>query len=73
MTAQHRSHEEQTPISPSEDAVGSWSADEARSYLEFSLGQELETFAQLYGHEELVQQLASEGRRLGFRVQPEGM
>lgn len=73
MTSVHRSHEEQTPISPSEDAVGAWDAASARDYLEYSLSQELETFAQLYGADALVQQLASEGRRLGFRVQPEGM
>ena len=73
MTSVHRSHEEQPPISPSEDAVGAWDAASARGYYEYCLADELWRFAQLYGHEELVQQLANEGRRLGFRVKPEGM
>lgn len=73
MSITHSSHEEQQPTAPSEDAVGGWDADEARGYLEYSLSHELETFAQLYGADALVSQLASEGQRLGFRVQPEGM
>lgn len=73
MPSLHGSHEEHTPISPSEDAVGAWDAASARDYLEYSLSQELETFAQLYGADALVQQLANEGQRLGFQVWPEGV
>lgn len=73
MSSVHGPHEGQQPVAPSQDAVGGWDADQARGYLEYSLAHELETFAQLYGADALVQALDSEGQRLGFRVQPEGM
>jgi len=37
------------PGQESPDAVGGWSADDSREYLEHSLREELKTFLDLYG------------------------
>jgi hypothetical protein len=37
------------PGQESPDAVGGWSADDSREYLEHSLREELQTFLDLYG------------------------
>ncbi|MEO0943225.1 MAG: hypothetical protein AAFY06_00085 [Pseudomonadota bacterium] len=55
---------------PHGDVMATYTADQARGYIEYCLGQECETFADFYGRDALIEQLAHEGERLGFTVEP---
>lgn len=47
------------PGEPSEDAIGGWSAEDARSYRDFAIQRELREYADLYGWDAVAEQVSA--------------